>query len=594
MEQSSLQQDFELAEQHHVAGRLPEAEEIYRRILALEPQHTAAMQNLSILCAQSGRKDESLDLSLRVAALKPDSADAQANLGNAYQAKGQLADAIAAFRGAIALRPDFPQAYSNLGNALRANNQLDEAISAFRQAIALNAGLFELYNNLGDALKEKHLNDEAISAYRQALALNPNLPQTHYKIGGLLRDSGRFEDAAAEFRHAIALKPNYPGAYNGLGLSLAALGRLDDAIAAIQQAIILQPSHFRALTNLGVFLREKGQVSESIAAFRRAIEIEQDYVEGHHNLAISLLLLGEMDQGWSEYEWRRSIRRIRSFYVGANQPFWEGSDLHGRAILLFAEQGFGDTIQFIRYVAMVTGRGGRVIAHVPAPLLRLFRQIPGVQCWLSGTDQPPHFDVQCALPSLPRMFRTTLATVPNAAPYLRADPALVESWSRTLGPADGRLRVGLAWAGSPNHKNDRNRSIALKDLLPLRTANVSLHSLQEGPGAGQIQDVPELGIIDHAAKLTDFAETAGLIANLDLVISVDTAVAHLAGALARPVWIMLPFVPDFRWLLEREDNPWYPTMRLFRQTSRGDWGGVIQRVVESLDTFARNRGADVI
>jgi protein O-GlcNAc transferase len=306
MAQSSIQQTFNLALQHHQNGRLQEAERLYRQILAQEPHYVDAIQNLAILAGQLGRRDEALDLNRRVIALKPDSADAQVNLGNALRDNGQPDEAIAAFREAIALRPSFPEAHSNLGNVLRAKGQLDDAIAAFRRAIALNGALFQVHNNLGDALKDKGLADEAIAAYREALILNPNLPENHYKIGTLLRDKGQLDESIAAFRGAIVLRPDYPGAYNNLGISLAARGQFDDAIAAARQAIALRPNYFQAHNNLGNFLKKRGLIDEALAAYRQAVALWPNYAEAYCSLGVTLKDIGQLYE--SIVAFRRAIQ----------------------------------------------------------------------------------------------------------------------------------------------------------------------------------------------------------------------------------------------------------------------------------------------
>jgi tetratricopeptide (TPR) repeat protein len=555
MAQTTIQQAFVLAVQHHQAGRWREAEQLYRQVLAQYPQHAGAMLFLGVIAHQVGRIDVAVGLIRQAIALNPNNAEAHNNLGVALKDKGQLDDAIAAYRQAIALRPNYPEAYNNLGNALTDKGQLDEAIAAYRQAIALNPNLPEAHNNLGNALRTKGQLDEAIAACRQAIALRPNYLEAHSNLGNVLTDQGHLDDAIAAYRQTIALDPNFPDAHS----------------------------------NLGSALKDKGQFDEAIAAFRQAIALNPRLPEAHHNLSLALLARGDFQQGWDEYEWRWKCKNpLRRDFA---QPQWDGCPLDGRAILLQAEQGFGDAIQFIRYLPLVEQRGGRIIIECQVELQRLFRIMAG-RWHIVALGQPlPVFDLHCPLLSLSRISRANLANIPNTVPYLYADADDTGSWQQRLGGHCPLVKVGLAWAGSPTHRNDRNRSIKLEMLAPLgQVPGMRFFSLQKGAAAAEAKTPPPgMDLVDWTMELKDFADTAALIANLDLVIAVDTAVIHLAGAMGKPVWTLLPFVPDWRWLLQRPDSPWYPTMHLFRQPRIGDWDSVITSVVEALSLWIRNR-----
>ena len=326
------------------------------------------------------------------------------------------------------------------------------------------------------------------------------------------------------------------------------------------------------------------RLDEAIAVFRQAIALNPNLPGAHNNLAMALLARGDFQQGWEEYEWRLKCEDFPSHLRNLTQPQWDGGPLETRTLLLHTEQGFGDAIQYIRYLPLVAQRGGRIIIGCQAELQRLFRTIPG-SCQIVTPGQPlPAFDLHCPLLSLPRVFGTTLDNIPKTVPYLSPEPALVDAWNRTLGAAGGRLRVGLAWAGNPRFKADRTRSLNLQQLAPLAAARgVKFYSLQKGPAGEQAKHPPAgLEWVDLGPEVKDFADTAAVMSLMDLIITTDTSVPHLAGALGRPVWVMLQFVPHFCWLLDREDSPWYPTMRLFRQDSRGDWESVITRVAEAL------------
>jgi len=395
----------------------------------------------------------------------------------------------------------------------------------------------------------------------------------------LAGQAGHPDDAIHLIGRAIGLKPSAE-AHSNLGVALREKGRLDEAIDAHRLALALKPDYADAWRNLGVALNAKGLFDEAMSAFERAVEIKPDFADVHFNLGVLRLLRGDFQNGWPEYEWRWKLQsQLTSRPQGPGQ--WDGSELGGQTILLYGEQGIGDTLQFIRYVPLVVARGGRVIVECPRELASLFEAFAGIERVVVTGEPRPRFDQHCALLSLPRVFSTQIDSIPAEIPYVKADPRLVEQWQRRSGPKQD-VRVGLAWAGRPTHRNDRYRSIAFSELAPLWSQKgIEFYSLQKGPAA---QQRPPDGTrwVDWTDDLHDFAQTAALIENLDLVITVDTSVAHLAGAMGKPVWVLLPFVPDWRWLLNREDSPWYPTARLFRQNAISDWQGVINSVVGRL------------
>ena len=543
----TVKQALQIAVRHHQAGQLAQARALYQQILAREPNHADALHLLGVIAHQAGQNDAAIELIGR----------------------------------AISVKPDFPQAHCNLGNVLRDQGRLDESIAACRRAIALKPDLPEAWCNLGNALQENGQLGDAVDAYRRAIGLKPNYPEAHSNLGASLREKGQLDEAIAACRQAIALRPGFAEAHSNLGIALHVDQQLDEAVAVYRQAIALRPDLPEPHFNLGTAFRDQGLLAEAMAAYHRAIGLRRDYAEAHYNLARVLLLLrGEFLPGLNELEWRQRCRDFPLSRRTFGRPQWDGSDLANRTILLHAEQGFGDTIQFIRYVPLVAARGGTVVLECDPVLRRLLQGTSGIGRWVDFGQTLPSFDVHCPLMSLPLAFGTTIQTIPQDVPYLRADPEAVERWRL----AGDRLNVGLVWAGRPTHQNDRNRSLALSDMASLaQVREVRFHSLQKGEAGKQAKDPPAgMGLMDRTEELNDFAETAALIANLDLVISVDTAVAHLAGALGKPVWTLLPFVPDWRWLLEREDSPWYPTMRLFRQPTRGDWSSVLTRVTEAL------------
>lgn len=623
MAKLTISQAFDRAFQHHQAGRLREAEQLYRDILTQEPQHADALHLLGVVAYQVGQNEVAVGLIRQAIALNSNRPEVYCNLGNALKNKGQLEEAIAAYREAIARNPGFVVALYNLANALRDQGQLSEAIAVFRRVVALSPGLAEAHNNLGLVLMERgeldeaiaalrqtialnsqlprvHVNlgialrnrgqlEEAVTAYRQAITLHPGDAEAHNNLGNVLKDQGQFNQAIAAYEQAISLQPHYAEAHSNLGVVLSEVGRLEEAIVSYGQAIALKPEYPGAHNNLANALNHIGRLDEAIAAYRQAIALQPTFSEAHFNLALLLLLQGDYREGWMEHEWRWQCKEFTSPRRNFSQPQWDGSDLTNRTILLHAEQGFGDALHFIRYIPLVAARGGKVIIECRPELIGLLRRTPGLgECLVVG-EVPPAFDVHCPFLSLPLAFGTTLANIPATVPYVHADPASVEHWRKKLAGDLKRLKVGVVWAGNRTHLNDRNRSISLATLAPLAQGqgDISFYSLQKGDGAGEAKDFRGLKLIDHTDDLHDFADTAALIANLDLVISVDTAVVHLAGAMGKPVWTLLPFAPDWRWLLGRSDSPWYPSMRLFRQSRRGDWDSVVRQVVEALAGLGR-------
>ena len=590
MAQLTTQQAFDLAMQFHQAGRLSEADRLYRQILAYQPQHAEAMHFLGVLAHQAGRNDIAVELIHKAIGLRPNYAEAYGNLGLALKSQGRTDEAIEAYRQAIALRPQYPEAHSNLGVALTEQGQLGAAIAAFGQAIALNPNLAESHSNLGNALRRNGQLDQAIAAYQRALSLRPGYPEAHSNLADALRDAGRLEESIAAYHRAIALKPNYAEALSNLGNALRANDQLDEAIAVFRRAILARPNSAEIHSNLGVALTEKGLLDEAVVAFQQALDLDPRFAEAHFNLPYALLAQGKFRQGWEQYEWQWTSKDNPQYRPFA-QPLWDGQRFDGRTLLLHGEQGFGDTLQFIRYLPMAGDRGGKIILEVPGSLKRLLSPIAG-DCEIVASGEPlPAFDIHSALQRLPHLFDTTLANIPGQTPYLAADAEAAQRWRDRLAEHHHAVKIGLAWAGNPAHINDRRRSMAPANLAPLgKVASARFFSLQKNDASSRLGPTPnELELVDWTHELNDFADTAALIANLDLVLSVDTSVVHLAGAMGKPVWTLLPFAADWRWLTDREDSPWYPSMRLFRQTRRGDWESVVGRVADELSRWVASR-----
>jgi hypothetical protein len=467
--------------------------------------------------------------------------------------------------------------------------RLIEAERKYRDVVILQPGHVEATHMLGVIALNFGRQAEAAELIGHAIKSDPADPTAHCNMAIALRAQGKFDESIAACREALRLKPALAEAYINMGLTLVEQGRTDQAAEAYQQAIRLQPGEARIYSCLGDALSAAGNLQESIAVHRQAIGIAPNLAGAHLKLG-EALLLGADFSGWAEYEWRWKFEYFQSRSPKFQRPQWGGEDLNGRTILLHAEQGFGDTIQFVRYAGMVAARGGKIILECPANLCTLLKQLPGIETVLAAGQPLPPFDLQCPLMSLPFVFGTQPESIPNIVPYLRADPQQAKEWAARL-PAKGRdLRVGLAWAGSMGSVNDRQRSIDPSHFLPLAgVKGVRFFSLQKERRSTQSDFPAELRLIDHTGELQDFADTAALIKNLDLVISADTAIAHLAGAMGKLTCLLLPFAPDWRWQLDRSDTPWYPKMRLFRQPSFGDWNSVFREVTKSLAAAAQSR-----
>ncbi|HSZ57305.1 MAG TPA: tetratricopeptide repeat protein, partial [Tepidisphaeraceae bacterium] len=557
------------------AGKLDDAIGTYRHIISLQPARSNS---------RDGEAPAEPRLAGRLALPNPvTSALAYYKLGCCLRDVGNLDAAIDAYRWATQLQPDSVPAHNDLANCLYLKGRFHEAIAEYERTIALRPDYFHSHNNLSISLHEVGRLDEAVAAVRRAIELNPNFPEAYYNLGRVLLAQRKFDQSAAACEQALKLRPGYVEARNNLAIALEASGSLDRAIAEYRTVLAARPDYLDAKMNYGVALKNSGRVDEAIATYREILQASPGFEETRWNLGIALLLKGDFTNGWREYESRRKIKRIvavRDF----PQPLWAGEPLGGRRILLHAEQGLGDAIQFIRYMPRVRQAGGHVVVLCYQPLRRLFANQLGIDQLITDGQPLPAFDVHCPLLSLPGIMQTTLDTIPADVPYLTCDPDLAESWRSRLSAHQAGLRVGLVWAGNPAHARDHDRSLPLTAFAPLAgVKNVRFFSLQKGDrGVEARTPPPGMDLIDFTGELNDFADTAALISNLDLIVAADTAVAHLAGALGKPVWLLRPFAPDWRWMLDRADCPWYPTMRLFRQRRWGDWSEPIEQIAAAL------------
>ncbi len=653
MATKSLEHAVELADQHRAAGRLADAEAMYRKALLKNPNCAPALHGSGILQHLSGNHAAAVELLRRAVAGAPGDASYQSNFGAVLLAAGQLPQAIAAFSRAVAIQPDFPNGHYNLANALKQNGQRDQAIAAYRRAIELDPNHFQALSNLGHLLLDADKKEEAIELFRRAVVLRKELPEAHTnlalamkrnkaaadalrgfryvlsiqpdnvqamgEVGEALMDEKKYDEAEALFAKALSLEPNsaatnlhmgsvfsarkqfdqsaihfrrameidplLPETQSNMGSVYSREKKVDLAIAHYRRALELRPSLADVEGNLAGLLNETGDFEEAFRLYRHAIELEPESSDAHMNLAFALLARGEFREGWREYEWRWKDKKSPRWEMADRQ--WKGEPLDGRPILIRSEQGLGDSIQFLRYVPMVSQLGGRIALAVPAPLHELCRNLPGVERVVNRYEDALPCDIQVALLSLPFAFGTTLETVPAQVPYLRPDPQSVEKWRARLGD-DPRKKIGLVWAGNPDQADDQTRSIPLAAYAPLgRFPGLRFISLQKGVGAPQAKNPPpELQLIDWTEELTDFAQTAALISNLDLVITIDTSVAHLTGAVGQRGWVLKSTGPDFRWIPGREVSPWYPTLRVFHQTKYRDWAGPLERLEREMEKQA--------
>jgi tetratricopeptide (TPR) repeat protein len=612
---------FDQAVALHQGRRLVEAEEIYRRILALEPQHAGALHLLGVIDIQRGRHadavakiaaalarnpraapfhgnyatalqalgrlDEAQKHYQEAVRLDPNYADAHNNLGALLEKRARHREAIAAYRAALKARANFAEAHQNLGQLLRATGALDEAVKHLREAIRLRPDYAEAHRGLGLALGRQNKVDESIVALRRAIELKPDDAEAHNHLGNRLKLQGKLDESEASYRRALALRPGYVDAHNNLGNVFFRRGRLDEAEACYRKALELRPSYPDGYGNLGIVHMGRCRYDDAVASLRKALELRPAYPEAMCNLSQALLVLGQFREGWDKYEarWKLPAMPPRPF----RQPWWRGEPILGQTILLHVEQGLGDAIQFVRYAPLVRALGADVVLEAPRELMRLFAPLARDGVRLVQRGQPlPHFDVHCPLLSLPGALGCDLDNMPAAVPYLAGDEAAVARWRERLGDRS-KLKVGLVWAGNPQHGNDHNRSFRPHAFKPLfEIPDVAFFSLQKQQRPSDAGDLAQLGaIVDLAAELKDFSDSAAALAALDLLVAADTSIVHLAGALGRPVWTMVPFSPDWRWLTARDDTPWYPTMRLYRQPREKDWGSVMRRVAEDLRAFRR-------
>lgn len=571
---------FARAQALHQAGRLTEAQGLYEQTLQAEPRHADALHLLGYLWFQKGDAARALGLIGRAVELQPRSPGFRYNRGLILQQGGRLEEAAADFRQVAALQPADHGAWESLGETLLALGRAGEALAAYDRALALNPAAAELHSNRGVALRGLGRLDEALAAQDRALALAPAYAEGWSNRGNVLKDLGRLEEALASFDRALALNPRLPAVLVNRANVLRELGRLAEALAGHDGALALAPGYAAAHHHRGILLMDLQRLPEAAAGFDRALALHPGDTEAEAAKAMALLMAGDFPRGLPLYE-----RRVKLAPEAARgQPPWLGeTPVAGKTVLVWAEQGLGDTLQFCRYVPLLAERGARVVLQAQRPLLPLLESLTGADALIAPDEAPPAFDLHVPLMSLPLAFGTRLDSIPAPPAYLAADPAKAEAWSKRLGPR-ARRRVGLVWSGRAEHRNDRHRSLPLARLLAALPRGYDYVSLQQEVRPSDRAALAAHPEVRHFGdELRDFGDTAALVSLMDVVISVDTSLVHLAGALGKDTRLLLSRIgQDWRWLAGRGDSPWYPSMRLHRQGADGAWNGPLAEAAGGL------------
>jgi tetratricopeptide (TPR) repeat protein len=578
----------------HQRGEFVDAERTCHEVLRAEPINFAARHLLGIVLAHQHRDVEALEWIEAALELRPQAPSALANRSGILRALGRPDEALADIELALTISPKNALAWNKRGNALRDLGRLEKALASYGSALELQSDYAEAFNNRGTVLRDLRRAEEALQDYDRALALRPDAAETHYNRANALQDLGRLREAVEAYDHALALRDIYAEAHFNRANALRDLDRVDDAIASYNRAIALDPAFAEAHNNRSNLLRDLGYPEEALAGYDRAIAGNPGYSNARLNKGLTALLLGRFAEGWPLYEWRTRKRANQVEVLVRDKPQWPGHEnIAGQTLLIYAEQGFGDTIQFCRYARIALALGARIILAVQDPLVRLMKSMAPDILVTGWATVPAHFDRHSFLLSMPRAFGTVAETVPGDIPYLRAEPERIQYWKERIG-IEG-FKVGIAWQGNIHSPADAGRSFPLAASAGLAAIpGVRLISLQKNEGTEQLHSLPAGMRVEALGEDFDagpdaFVDTAAVMESLDLVVTLDSAIAHLAGALGRPAWLALQFVPDWRWQLDRSDSPWYPTMRLFRQKARGDWQSVFTAMEEALRKTAHFR-----
>ncbi|QWE27141.1 tetratricopeptide repeat protein [Polynucleobacter sp. AP-Ainpum-60-G11] len=569
-------------------GRLDEALLSYDKAISINPNFVGAYSNRGVTLQILTRLDEALLSYEKAISINPNFADAHSNLGNALKELGRLDEALLSYDKAISINPNFADAHSNLGNALKELGRLDEALLSYDKAISINPNNAKAHSNLGNALKELGRLDEALLSYDKAISINPNFADAHSNRGDALRAQGRLEEALLNTNKAISINPNSAGAHCNRGVTLLALGRLNEALTDFDKAISIKANFTDAYSNRGVTLQALGRLNEALADYNKAINISPNYADANWNLSLAHLLMGNFKAGWQGYEWgwkNKARGTARTF----SQPLWLGKEpLIGKKILVYAEQGLGDIIQFCRYLELLNKLGAYVILEAPKKIAPLIQGAQGFDEFILSGDPLPSFDYQCPLMSLPLAFHTEVDTIPQPIKYLDIPLDAINHVKQEieLKQAKEKLKIGISWR-SLAKSSGASRSIELVDLIRgITLDNIQFINLQYGDTSNEIIDIRDslgINIIESSINIyDDMLGLGALIEACDLVISIDNTTVHLAGALGKPTLVLLPFIADWRWLSGRTDSPWYPSLKLYRQNKMGDWGAVLKEIQKDL------------
>jgi tetratricopeptide (TPR) repeat protein len=571
----------------HEKGLIDQAALAYDALLQINPENPAALHMRGVICYQRGELESALRYLDTALHLLPEDAAAISNRGLVLRGLKRPQEALSAYDAALRRQPEFAQAWSNRGNVLRDLNRCGEAVDSYKRACVLQPDFASAWHGLGLALSDLRRWAEAVAAFDSALVCKPDFSVAYLDRGNALRELEQPEQALASYDRALQANLRYPQAWSNRGVVLKRLGRFDESLVSYQKALTFKPDFVDAMVNCSTLLKDMLRLEEAIQLNERALSIDPSASGAHLNLAICQLLQGKFPEGLPHFEWRWNTDQLRDSARSFTQPAWRtGETLAGPTVLLHAEQGLGDTIQFCRYAAMAARQGLRVVLEVQPVLVDLLQGLEGAATVVARGSTLPSFDAHCPLMSLPLVMETTLATIPAPSRYIGVQSVRSAVWRKTLGEVSQK-RVGLVWSGRPEHKNDHNRSIPLADYALMLDSRCDYHCLQKEIRREDLHELQSrTDIRSWSQDLDSFVDTAALIECMDLVVAVDTSVAHLAAAMGKPVWLLLPYSPDWRWLLERTDTPWYPSMTLFRQRASGDWSDVVRRVGAALTQWA--------
>ena len=567
-------------------NRHEEAIAVCNEAIKLKPDFAEAHYNRGNALHGLGRLDEALASYDKAIAIRPDFAEAWSNRGSVLQNLERLDEALASCDKAIARKPNYPSAHYNRGNALYGLRRFDEALTSYNEAIALKPDYAQAYYNRGKALADLKRVAEALSSYDKAVALKQDYAQAWCNRGNLLNDTGRFAEALASYDRAIGLKPDYAEAWSNRGTAFQYLNRLDEAMASHNKALELNPDYAEAHCNRGSVLNCLKRPDEALTSFNKAIALKPDFAQAYFNRAMTELGTGDMEPGWRDFEWRRKIEEMSGSRIYPRPLLTSLTDVRGKTVLVHFEHGFGDTIQYCRYLELLHQAGAKILFHSQEQLKSLVKSLGAPITFVDLDDPSLAYDYQIPLMSLPLVLKTTVETIPSKTPYLFVDDVLVEKWRGRLG--SGGFKIGICWMGDLAHlKGHNGRFFSVDCFEPLsKLPNVRLISLQKGDGEKQLKSLPAgMTVETPGDDWKTFADTAAIMKTLDLVITTDTVIANLAGAIGVPTWVAIEYVPDWKWMFDRPDSPWYPTIRLFRQKTDGDWNGVFEDIRRALVTM---------